>query len=215
MIGLPERSPERDAAIAAVLARVPEAGWTRAALRAAMRDLGREPDDADLLFPLGTADLLDSFADWADRRMEAEATALGLPQLRLSERVRALVLLRVAQHRAHKEALRRALALLAVPANAGVAARALARTVDAIWHAAGDRAADFSWYTKRATLAGVYAATLLFWLADDSEDEAPTAAFLDRRLAGVARLGRLRVRVAGCARRLMPAGRSDPGAEAT
>jgi hypothetical protein len=55
-------------------------------------------------------------------------------------------------------------------------------------------AADFSWYTKRATLAGVYAATLLFWLRDDSEDDAATLAFLDRRLEGVARFGRPRRR---------------------
>lgn len=215
MIEPPERSSERDAAIAAVLAHVPEAGWTRAALRAAMRDLGRAPEDADLLFPLGTADVLETFADWADRRMGAEAAALGLPALRFSERVRALVLLRLTLHRAHKDAVRRAVALLALPANAGVAARSLARTVDAIWHAAGDRAADFSWYTKRAILAGVYTATLLFWLADDSDDEEATAAFLDRRLAGVARIGRIRGRVEACLRRVVPAAAGDPGAEAT
>ncbi len=45
----------------------------------------------------------------------------------------------------------------------------MARTVDAIWHAAGDRSADWSWYSKRAILAGVYGATLLFWLRDDSD----------------------------------------------
>jgi ubiquinone biosynthesis protein COQ9 len=72
----------------------------------------------------------------------------------------------------------------------------VARTTDAIWHAAGDRSADFSWYTKRAILAGVYGATLLRWLNDGSEDDADTLAFLDRRLAGVARIGRLRARCA-------------------
>lgn len=203
MIAPPERSPERDAAIAAVLPHVPQLGWTRAALRAAMRDLGRPPEDADMLFPGGVADLLDAFADWSDRRMEAEAANLDLA-LRLPERVRALILLRLAQKRAHKEAVRRAVALLALPRHAGLAARVLARTVDAIWHAAGDRAADFSWYTKRATLAGIYSATLLFWLADDSDDDAATVAFLDRRLAAVAGIGRLRRRVAEWIRRPQP-----------
>ena len=75
------------------------------------------------------------------------------------------------------------------------AAACTARTVDAIWHAAGDRSADFSWYTKRAILAAVYSATVLYWLRDTSEDDAATLAFLDRRLAGVGRIGRLRGRV--------------------
>jgi ubiquinone biosynthesis protein COQ9 len=66
--------------------------------------------------------------------------------------------------------------------------------VDAIWHAAGDRSADFSWYTKRAILAAVYSATVLYWLRDASEEDEATLAFLDRRLAGVGRIGRLRGR---------------------
>ena len=155
MIAPPERSPERDAAIVAVLPHVPSAGWTRAALLAAMRDLGLPPTDAAILFPGGASDLLEAFADWSDRRMEAEAGSLDLAARPLHERVRALVLLRLGQKRRHKEAVRRAVALLALPRHAGLAARVLARTVDAIWHAAGDRTAGFSWYTKRATLAGI------------------------------------------------------------
>ena len=214
MIAPPERSSDRDAAIVAVLPHVPSAGWTRAALLAAMRDLGLPPPDAAILFPGGVSDLLEAFADWSDRRMEAEAGSLDLAARPLHERVRALILLRLAQKRRHKEAVRRAVALLALPRHAGLAARVLARTVDAIWHAAGDRIADFSWYTKRATLAGIYGATLLFWLADDSDDDAATIAFLDRRLARVAGIGRLRRRAVECVRRLRPGARGA-AAEAT
>ena len=59
----------------------------------------------------------------------------------------------------HREAVRRMLAFLALPANLPLAARLLYRTIDAIWYAAGDRATDFSFYTKRGLLAGVYAST--------------------------------------------------------
>ena len=68
----------------------------------------------------------------------------------------------------------------------------LYQTVDDIWWATGDRATDFSFYTKRLTLAGIYAATVLYWLEDGSEDFADTRAFLEWRLAQVARLGRAR-----------------------
>ncbi len=200
MIAPPERSPDRDAAIDAMLARVPAQGWTRAALRGALADLGADPQDAELLFPGGAAELVEAFIDLTDRRMEAEAATPEFAALRTGGRVRTLLAWRLAHHRAHREAIRRALAVLALPRNAAAAARCTARTVDAIWHVAGDTAADFSWYTKRATLAAIYAATLLYWLRDMSEDDAATLAFLDRRLAGIGRVGALRKRVEqGCA----------------
>ena len=108
--------------------------------------------------------------------------------------MRAVIALRLERNRPHKEAIRRALALLALPSHIRLAAACTARTVDAIWHAAGDRSADFSWYTKRAILTAVYGATLLYWLRDSGEDDTATLAFLDRRLAGVGRIGALRRR---------------------
>jgi ubiquinone biosynthesis protein COQ9 len=194
MIAPPERSAERDAAIEALLPRVPAQGWTMAALRGALGDLGADPEDAELLFPGGAADLIEAFIDLSDRRMEQEAAATELAALHPPDRVRALIALRLQRNRPHKDAVRRALAVLALPGNVALAARSIGRTIDAMWHATGDRTADFSWYTKRATLAGVYAATLLYWLRDDSEDDAATLAFLDRRLQGVGRVHRLRRR---------------------
>jgi ubiquinone biosynthesis protein COQ9 len=163
-----------------------------------LADIGAEPEDAVLLFPGGAADMIEMFCDWADRRMEEGAGALD-PGLRLHQRVRAVIALRLEQNRPFKEAIRRALAVLALPGHARLATVCTARTVDAIWHAAGDRAADFSWYTKRAILAGVYGATVLFWLRDSSDDDGATLAFLDRRLAGVGRIGSVRRRVAAIA----------------
>ncbi len=192
MMAPPERLPERDAAIQAMLPNVPFDGWTKRALRAGVIAAGMPEDEADLLFPLGSVDMIETFADLADRQMEAAAA--GLTETRISGRVRAVIALRLQQNRPYKEAIRRALAVLALPQNTRAAAACTARTVDAIWHAAGDRSADFSWYTKRAILTVIYSATLLYWLRDASEDDADTLAFLDRRLAGLGRFGRLRGR---------------------
>jgi ubiquinone biosynthesis protein COQ9 len=200
----PERSAERDAAIAAMLPHVPFDGWTRRSLRTGLADIAASPDDAELLFPGGTPDMIEAFCDWADRRMETAAATLD-PALRLHQRVRAVIALRLEQNRPHKETIRRALALLTLPRNARLAAACTARTVDAIWHAAGDRSADFSWYTKRAILAAVYVTTVLFWLRDAGEDDAATLGFLDRRLAGVGRVGTLRRCAETAIGRLRPA----------
>lgn len=194
----PERSAERDAAIEALLPNVPFDGWTMAALRAAAGP------DADLLFPGGVTDVIEAYCDLGDRWMEQAAAAADLSSLGLSRRVRAIIALRLEQNRPYKDAVRRALAVLAVPGNAGVALRCTARTVDAIWYAAGDGSVDFSWYTKRAILAGVYGSTLLYWLGDGSDDDAATLAFLDRRLAGAGRLGGVRRRLDAAMQRMRP-----------
>jgi ubiquinone biosynthesis protein COQ9 len=210
MIDPPERLPERDAAILGMLPHVPFDGWSKRALRAGVHDAGMPADEADLLFPLGSVDMIETFCDLADRRMEQAAGSLT--ETRLSARVRAVIALRLEQNRPYKEAARRALAVLALPQNAPAAAACTARTVDTIWYAAGDRSADFSWYTKRAILAAVYTATVLYWLRDGSEDDAATLAFLDRRLATVGRIGRLRGRVdALLARVPRPRGLRMPG----
>jgi ubiquinone biosynthesis protein COQ9 len=188
----PERSEERDAALQAALPHIAMDGWTRRALRAGLRDLGVDGGDAERLFPGGAVDMVETYCDLADRRMTASAESESIAELRLSQRVRALIALRLRQAAGEREAVRRAVAVLALPGHVAASARTAARTADAIWYAAGDRSADISWYTKRAILIGVYGATLLRWLSDTSEDDQDTLAFLDRRLAGVARLGRLR-----------------------
>jgi ubiquinone biosynthesis protein COQ9 len=203
MIRPPERLRERDAAIDAMLPNVPFDGWTVRSLRSGLAAAGMPEDEAAILFPGGAADMIAVFCDLADRRM-TEAAA-GLTETRLTARVRAIIALRLTMNRPHKEAVRRAVAVLALPGNARTAAAITARTVDAIWHAAGDRSADFSWYTKRALLTAIYGATLLFWLSDTSDDDAATQAFIDRRLRGVGRLARARGRASSFLGRLRPA----------
>ena len=199
MRAAPERSPERDAALLRALAQVPSVGWGWPALAAALREDGMAAEaarlEAELLFPGGAADMVEAFIDLADREMAGIAAEPEFAALRTTAKVRQLVLGRLVRLVPHRVAVRRSVAVLALPRNACIAAATLARTVDEIWHLAGDKAVDFSWYSKRALLAGVYTATLLYWLRDDSDDMAATGAFLDRRLAGVGRIGKLRGRL--------------------
>jgi len=84
-----------------------------------------------------------------------------------------------------REAVRQALAVLAMPQNVPVGLRTSWRTADAMWRIAGDTSTDFNHYTKRMTLGAVYASTLLVWLDDQTEGWTETAAFLDRRIENV------------------------------
>jgi len=60
--------------------------------------------------------------------------------------------------------------------------RELFLLADEIWFLAGDDAVDTSWYTKRATLSSIYAATETYSTTDQSTDFKDTQEFLDRRL---------------------------------
>lgn len=189
-----ERSDDRDRAIRATLPHVAALGWTRAALSAGLADLGLDALEQDWLFPRGPAEAIEAWCDLADRDMEAAAVAEDLTALRIPARIRRVIVIRLEQAEPHREAIRLALGHQALPWNVPGAMRTIARTADAMWAAAGDTSADFSWYTRRATLAGVYGATLAFWLQDGEPGFPRTLAFLDRRLADLAKLQRPRKR---------------------
>lgn len=91
----------------------------------------------------------------------------------------------------HAETWAQALSIQSQPRNVPRALRQLAEVTDDIWHAAGDKSADYNWYTKRGLLASVYTATELYMLTDYSPGFADTWEVLDRRLSDVASLGKV------------------------
>lgn len=206
----PDREQEalRDALIDAVLPHVPFDGWTHTALRRGAGDIGRSVDEAHRAFPHGPAGMVEHFSAMSDRRMLDALDRMDLASMRVPERVAAGVRVRLEQAAPHREAVQRAIAFLSLPQNAALGARCLYRTVDAIWRAAGDTATDWNFYSKRGLLAGVFGATVLYWLGDRSEGFTDTWAFLGRRLADVARFGRtsdrLKERLAGLSRPFSP-----------
>jgi len=193
---------EREALVEAMLPDVAFDGWSRPALRAAARRIGIPAAEALSLFPNGAASLVACFSRWADRRMLDQLGTLPLDQPRVAERIARAIITRLEVIAPWREAVRRALSVLVLPQHTPLGLRLLYETVDAAWYGAGDSATDFSFYTKRVTLAAIYAATLLYWLEDSSPDFADTRAFLDRRLAAVAVIGRARQRLETAIERL-------------
>ena len=190
-----DRDAQREALLKATLPHVPFDGWTRTAFLVGARDAGIAPALADNAFPGGMTELLEFYHGHADIEMvRALEVHSDLAALKTREKVALAIRLRLEAEAGHREAIRQALSFLALPTNAPLGAKCLYRTVDAIWYAAGDRATDFSFYTKRALLAGVYSATVLYWLNDKSDGFAETWTFLDRRIADVMKIYALRAR---------------------
>lgn len=183
---------QRRSLLDAALRHVPFDGWTWTALDAGARDLGLAQGEAQRLFPGGPQELIRAFSSEADRQMLETLEGLDLESMKVREKVAAGVRARLEAVAAHREAVRSGLSFFALPQNAAAGLACLYRTVDAIWYAAGDKATDYNFYSKRALLSAVYSSTLLFWLNDTSEDYAATWAFLDRRISEVLQVaGRL------------------------
>ena len=163
-------------------------GWTRAAVDAAAQQLAIDPVQARLAMPKTQSGMIDLYIQEVDRALEAYFTLERLQKLKIREKIRSIVWRRLEIMGPAREAVRRALAVLAMPQNVPLALRMSWRTSDLMWRIAGDTSTDFNHYTKRLTLSAVYGSTLLVWLDDQSEGWKETAAFLDRRIDGVMKI---------------------------
>ena len=190
-----DRAATREQLMLAALPHVAFDGWTQTALKRGAADSGLEGTEAERLFPGGSSELLRAFADWADQRMVERMVASDIEALPIRDRIRLGVRARIEAVVPYREAVRQGLAHFTFPTNAPSGLKTLYRTVDAMWYAAGDRTADFGFYTKRGLLAGVFSSTLVFWLDDGSEDTEATWSFLDRRIEDVMRIQRMRGRL--------------------
>jgi ubiquinone biosynthesis protein COQ9 len=175
----------REAVLNAALPHAAFDGFTDMVLQKAGAEAGLVKADVARLFEDGPISLVEYFSTRTDAEMERRLAEMDLKGLKIRERIATAVKTRLAILKPHKEAARRAAALLSLPMHAALGARLVYRTVDAMWRAAGDTSTDFNFYTKRGILAGVYGSTAMRWFNDTSEDEKATDEFLAARIENV------------------------------
>lgn len=172
-------------------------GWSPEAVRLAAEQAGVDGDVARLAFKDGAVQMIDAWFKSVDHAMAARMPADALAAMKIRERITELVWARIQVVAPEREAVRRALALLAMPQNALAAARMGWRATDLMWRLAGDTATDFNHYTKRMTLGAVYGSTVLALLDDETADLSDTRAFLERRIDNVMQFEKLKANLKG------------------
>ncbi len=182
---------QASALLDAALIHVPFDGWSDDALRAAAADTGTDLATARALFPRGGVDLALAFHRRGDAQMVERLQTEDLSHLRFRDRIAAAIRYRI-EAAEDRELVRRGTTLFTLPPYAADGVKAIWGTADQIWTALGDTSTDHNWYTKRATLSGVYSATVLYWLGDDSPNSVATWSFLDRRIDGVMQFERVK-----------------------
>ena len=189
-------SDPKEKLLQAALAHVPFDGWSVSTFKAAIADSDVDPTLANAVCPRGAVDLAVAYHKQGDAEMLERLAQEDLGALRFRDKVARAVQLRF-EVIEDKEVVRRGTTLFALPYYAPDGAKLVWGTVDAIWTALGDTSDDVNWYTKRATLGGVYSATVLFWLGDTSEDHADTWTFLDRRIDNIMQIEKIKAHVKG------------------
>lgn len=174
-------------------------GWTPAAVAAAANEIGVDPDVAALAVKGNSMTLIDAWIDGIDLELARRLPPETLNAMKIRARITALLATFMEIMAPDREALRRAMAIMAMPQNLAKATKIGWRSADRMWRLAGDSASDFNHYTKRMTLSAVYGSLLVVFVNDESEDFADSRAFLDRRIDNVMQFEK--VKAQGKARR--------------
>ena len=174
--------------IAQALPLAPFEGWNQQTLAKAAVAAGYKRTDVIRVFPGGAVDAAEFLLRSYDQAMVEALRGYSLDTMKIRQRIATAVRLKLEIMEPHREAIRKIIALMAMPFNLPASLRIVYETVDTIWYAAGDTSTDFNFYTKRMLLAGVYSSTLLYWLDDKSAAHENTWAFLDRRIENVMKI---------------------------
>ena len=186
--------------IRAMLTHVPFDGWTWEAMEQGAIDINFERKKTSSLrikifkdlFKNGPIDFIDIFSEIIDLEVKENYNLIELKPERVPEKIKKIIMIRLNLCQRYKEAVRSSISLTAMPVNARASLKILYRTCNSIWRIAGDKSTDFSFYTRRISLAAVYTSTLLFWLNDNSNNNIETEFFLERRLKDISKISSLK-----------------------
>ena len=186
--------------IKAMLTHVPFDGWTWEAMEQGAIDIGYEKKKPSSLrnkifkdlFKNGSIDFIDVFSEMIDLEVKENYNSIEPKPERVPEKIKKIIMIRLILCQKYKEAVRSSISLTAIPINAKISLKILYRTCNSMWRICGDKSTDFSFYTRRISLAAVYTSTLLFWLNDNSNDNIETQFFLDRRLKDISKISILK-----------------------
>ncbi|XP_050311612.1 ubiquinone biosynthesis protein COQ9, mitochondrial [Anthonomus grandis grandis] len=172
----------RNKILEASLPFVSELGWSKECLSRGAERLGY-PGITHGMFNRGAGDLVHHFNTTSNHKlvqiMQQVDQSTGMTpgrfvELAIQERLKMLV--------PYRGKWAQAIAIMSLPPNVPQALATLLTMVDDICYYAGDRSVDFNWYMRRLGVAGVYKATELYLIQDNSLEQKDTWEFLGRRI---------------------------------
>lgn len=181
----------RDAILNQALPNIPFDGWKMDTIIQAAHDLSYDDLALKAAFPDGMIDVLDAFADKADRDMLSALNDLDTAPLRTRDKIRTALITRWECLRPHKEATKTSFKFWLNPLRKPRLAKIIWRTADRIWDWAGDTSTDYNRYSKRTLLSGIIGPGMLIWINDDDDEMQKTISFVDARIENIMQFGKI------------------------
>ena len=142
-------------------------------------------------------DVIEGLSTYFDGRMLHNLECDPRPE-KVRDRIGKAVLVRLQVMDPHKQAIGKLVHQGLWPHHGASMVHMAWKTADEIWYWAGDESTDFNHYTKRGLLLTVMAAGLATWLKEAGEDLPQTKASIDKALARVLQIPKIKEKVLTC-----------------
>ena len=128
-------------------------------------------DEIVSVFPNGYKEIIEMYLEEINKKMISESKKTNLIRLKVHERIRTLIILRLKIMSREKKLITKTFLHLLLPNNYILAYNSLYKAVDEIWFLAGDNSTDFNFYSKRLILGSIYTATIVHFINNKSFEE--------------------------------------------
>jgi len=169
---------------------VEKKGWSEQILLDVARDSKFKYSEIALLFPKGYSTLLEMYLNTINDKMTEGSRKINLIQLRVHQRIKELIVLRLRIMSNEKKLISKTYFHLLLPQNFKLASKCLYKVVDQTWFLAGDQSTDFNFYTKRGILASIYSTVILHFINNNNLDQ--TIDILNKQLKRVSKIPKIK-----------------------
>ena len=163
------------------------------ALLQAAKENGINKGEVEIIAPNGAISMIDYWFQKADDYVIETLISRG--GLKIREKATLAIRARLEFLGQHKEALTKAIAIMALPHNIAHSLSIGYRFSDKVWRAFNDKSTDFNYYTKRTMLLAVDTSTAAYFINDDSHEHEDTWGFLDRRIENIMQIEKTKFKI--------------------
>ncbi len=173
-------------------------GWNQSTLEKACAECGIEKGYCDIIYPGRIAEFTGEFVKQCNDEALGKAREAGFEKLRTTQKVEEIIYQRIRSYHTKLgslEALKKFIGYCLTPANLASSAHNIYDFSSEVWYTLGDRSTDFSYYTKRISLSGIYAKCMVYSMSDKSDNLQQTKRYIQKSIDGLMKINKLKLKI--------------------